>query len=387
MVEYVYSLQAEYSGPFLIGRDKFLELDGILTGLWQNLDAQRQLQIAEKTQAYVNETIADRIESARSIFSGAELEKRLKEYQGEESRKKLADGYIPGLNGLRFSERKVSANCGEGKTIEGQTVKEIDNQLTLDGLSPRIVGVWYHCGNIAFSFTVTSGGESTIRIAVTPERGEPSHEVFLALRTWAESVRPNSRVRLWTNEVIRFLALAFLALLAYGVVSILFDRLTGESRKATTDDISARIERLQEQQNKDREHKAVAVEEARTLIAAGITPANQSEALRILLSLETSSYPTLPANNSPAVGPPAPMPQVQSRSAVVKIVQSLFVALFGISLIVGFPPKTRLGLGAGQGRLERTRKWINFVTVSLPAWVVASFVLPWLSKIAQAVLS
>ena len=76
MVEYVYSLQAEYSGPFLIGRDKFLELDGILTGLWQNLDAQRQLQIAEKTQAYVNETIADRIESARSISSGAELRRK-----------------------------------------------------------------------------------------------------------------------------------------------------------------------------------------------------------------------------------------------------------------------------------------------------------------------
>ena len=209
---------------------------------------------------------------------------------------------------------------------------------------------------------------------------------FFWLRTWAESVRPNSRVRLWTNGVIRFLALAFLALLAYGVVSILFDRLTGESRKATTDDISARIERLQKQQNKDREHKAVAVEEAETLIAAGITPANQSEALRILLSLETSSYPTLPANNSPAVGPPAPMPQVQSRSAVVKIVQSLFVALFGISLIVGFPP-TRLGLGAGQGRLERTRKWINFVTVSLPAWVVASFAIALAQKIAQAVLS
>ncbi len=360
MVEYIYSLKAGIGGPLLLNRDKLFELDQILDGIWKELETWRQQEIAQETEAYVNERVAEDIKGASRVLSGADLEKKRKEYDNAEYRAGLAEGYGETLMARNRPSREVTVSCGPGRTIEAHFLREIDDKLAMDSLTAKSIFFSLYSANRQVSISIEDG----VGIGVSPEADEKSHTMFLKLKSWAESVRPNVRVRLWCSQAAQYVVGLFMVFFVIGVVGILTDQVTTQPGKEATK------------------------EEARKLIAEGITPSNQSEALRVILSLESESYPQQPAANAPDQKTPTttPGPEVGPRTTVKKVIQGLFLALLGVSVIVCLPPKTRLGLGAGQARVERTRKWINTVTVTLPSWVVASFILPWLTKIIQAIV-
>ena len=96
--------------------------------------------------------------------------------------------------------------------------------------------------------------------------------------------------------------------------------------------------------------------EGRQILSEGIGDANRDRALAILLAL-ASNYPH------------------QQGSGVNTIVLKIAGVLAVLGLLIGFPPTFVLGVGIGQRRLTRWRRWIALVSVGVPTTIILPILL------------
>ena len=192
--------------------------------------------------------------------------------------------------------------------------------------------------------TVSIGGNSNwqknrLQIRVSPEASSEAHELFGALRQWAKTYQSPLWQRLWASAD-NFHWVAFVILLLVIGPSVLNSGL--DSRKASV------------------------VAKAQALLVDGLQPGEQTEALEILLRLQTGLMPEIE----------------KSIPAWFKV---LFWGGLFVAVVLTIRPKVVLGLGRGADEIKRWRLWLRFVGVTVPGLVFTSFIWPHIEKLIRAV--
>ena len=224
MAEYIYYLEEDYGGPFLIDQSQFNELEEVLEAQWKKILQRHESEY----DADVNAHVERRIESEAEVFKTKAWSKEakdahLKELNSEQSRRKIADE-LRAINPISDNlHRSVSVGCPGGRTLRGETIAEIDQQLKLDRLTATNISIYLGRGHrdISVSMKITGGGDSCISVEVTPSDEDICREIFMALKLWAESVKPDIRLRAWKNPVAKTVAFAAVALIVFGSLIVL----------------------------------------------------------------------------------------------------------------------------------------------------------------------
>lgn len=112
--------------------------------------------------------------------------------------------------------------------------------------------------------------------------------------------------------------------------------------------------------------KAYFAAKTKGLLADGLQPGEQTEALELLLRLQSGIMPDIE-------NPPIP--------AWFKLI--LFGGLF-VAVLLTVRPKVVVGMGRGVDTIKRWRLWLRFVGVTVPGLVFTSFIWPFVEKLIRA---
>jgi hypothetical protein len=178
-------------------------------------------------------------------------------------------------------------------------------------------------------------GGDDLAIEVEPRNSEISQDLFGAFENWASDIEAPKWQQKWVSLKVFFgVLLAFC--LFFGLISIPLVY----STTAGNDAMKA---------------------EARTLLAQGVTSANELHAIALLLSIE-SDY-NVPEGQAPSLG----FRYWSYFSIVVLLLGAAYVS-----------PKLSIGIWKGKKRLQGWRLWIRAVSVSIPLLILSSVLLPWI---------
>jgi hypothetical protein len=172
----------------------------------------------------------------------------------------------------------------------------------------------------------------TLDINVEPNINSNAQELYGALRNWVSDFQPPKWLQSWRK--FGWIAAIFLFSVPIAFLLNLPQQSAGTAARQ---------------------------EAYKLLSGGGVTPANQSRAIELLLAIE-SNY-----DSAPAAAP--------GRRLLATLILSLMAAL-----CISFCPKVVLGIWGGKARLERWRIWVRFVAISIPAMLMSSLAMPWILK-------
>jgi hypothetical protein len=110
--------------------------------------------------------------------------------------------------------------------------------------------------------------------------------------------------------------------------------------------------------------------EARKIVSEGVSATNQFRALEVLLALSSEES----ANSNGDVYLPGWF--------------LFFLAVgFLVCVALSFPPKVVLGVGKGQSRLQFWRRWLTFLSVTIPSAICSTFLWPWVVDLVKAYIT
>jgi hypothetical protein len=113
-------------------------------------------------------------------------------------------------------------------------------------------------------------------------------------------------------------------------------------------------------------NRGVLIAEAHRLLKNGVTAAEQSKAIELLLALD-SGYDV-------GAGPRG----MTARGWIIVVCGT------AIALAASVPPKTTIGIGRGRSAIRRWRIWVRFVGVTVPTMIFGNLVWPQIQQIISS---
>lgn len=195
-----------------------------------------------------------------------------------------------------------------------------------------------------FRFTLESGGidcdidlnSSFNHLDINVRSGtNKARELFTTLHHWAENHKPPKWQQIWSEIKGFHWFFAFILIFIYSSVV----QITQDTSKLLLEQNSVQ------------------------LIEEGIDSTNIYESVEILLRYQAEHYPEVEASTG--------------SNSIVIVTIFILVA----SILLSFLPKSIIAIGKGNQSINRWKRWINFVGITLPASILSYFVLPELVKI------
>jgi hypothetical protein len=306
----------DLAGPWLIEARHLLALDKLYDEYAPRLE--------EARQAWIDEQIEEYVEQDAPEGASADTVNRIRE--------RIA----PAIRGSsRFTRsRRASVYLSGGRTLQAERFSEILNHATV----PNEVPLGFRSSltvprvEVVVKVGERTWGGHTLDISVEPNTNPDAQELYGALRNWVSDFQPPRWLQLWRKY--GWMAAVFLFIFP-------FVFLLNQPQPSVG---------------------AAARQEAHKILSeGGVTPANQTRAIELLLAIE-SNY-----GDAPAAGP-------GPRMWATLILSEL------AALCISFCPKIVIGIWGGKARLERWRIWVRLVSISIPAMVISSLAMPWILK-------
>jgi len=245
-------------------------------------------------------------------------------------------------NSHRFSEewRHLAVNLKDGGKVEGKSFSELATVARVHQEVPAGFAFKAVYGRTTVEVVMKAWGNRTLEIAASGEDLVFVEEVFGKLQGWASDIRPSRWLQLWLDNA----SFAGFLIYMWCMSSILLFGLISAPHPGPS----------------------IVRQQAWTMAKQGVTQANQAKALELLLSIQ-SGYE------------PASAPTVQHFPGLQ------FYAYFAVGLFVliafRIPPRGAIGIWGGKRSLERQRQWVQFVTVSVPGFVLSAAILPMIARL------
>jgi len=304
--------------PVLIDASQLEALDRLLDEHTHKLRLEREQRISELVNTEINERVVQGI---------------LKEDRIENETPRIRES-VARLHSLEREIRSVTIYLPQGKEVEGNRFADATSHPLGEKETPLGFLLLLKVGEVKARVSVAGPWREGLYIDVEPNDAEIAQELYGALRNWASDVEPPKWQQIWC--VLRSLFGWLLYLwIAMGLVFIPLS-------------------------NRGEAGKNVQKAEARKLLANGINPGSQQRALELLLAIESDYDPGIPT---------------LSLGRRYWGYFALGAMVLGAACIC---PQISIGILNGKQRVRRWRLWIKTVTVTVPALVVTSILLPWL---------
>ncbi len=323
MASIAYPTSASIRGPWIIDAESLLHLDRVVDSCLTRMTEQR-------TQDLESAYVSEQTRLIEDGYDGARQETTMKSLRPMIQR--------------RFAEKRnqVTVYLSGGRTAEGRGFEELMNQPHMQDELPRGFAITAEAGlsRISVELSVDKPWDSDLKMSVNSNDQQFALELFGKLQNWATDIQPKRWVKRWANAgaIPKLLSGLFCGFL----LALLFVTLT------------------------PRPGPSEVKQEARQLAQHGVNSDNQLVALQLLLDLE-SGYE------------PQPTPSRHLIPGTQFWIYTAFVAT--IILILNFPPQGAIGLWAGKDKVNKQQRWCQFVSITIPGFILTFFLLPWLKHL------
>ncbi len=309
-----YPTEVEMPGPWLLEDQALLQLEQILDDEWKRLETRRNSLIEVEADEKIRE------------WQDSGLLKTPKEKKDKRQEFIRNPSYT-----LARSNKNIVLflkNKGTYPTDKFSSALR-DNALldeTVTGFS-----VDMESADIRYKIRTKSWSDE-LHINVSPENTTEAREIYVSLRDWAEKNSLPYWQRLW-NKIYGinwyvWLILVFMSLMIWSA-----------TLSSSTSNAKQR---------------------AKDLLNTGITQQNTSEAIELLLIIQTDYDPMAPPVN-------------------IKIpswLKILFWSGLVLNTLLSFRSKTLLGIGKGRKKLSNWKIWYKFIGITIPGLIITSFIWP-----------
>ena len=268
-----------------------------------------------------------------------EIERNCNNYP-EERRKSIRDGIVERVKNSyenRNFYKILSINYKSGRKLEVESFKEAAMHKEFENDMPLKFTYKINCVDIEAEIKTSSYLTNQIEYSVNTCSIPEAQELFYELEGWLKRVKPSFLVKSWS---VFGAWLLILTLILLGVHFI--SPFNNNTKKDTL------------------------IQEAHKILNDGISNDEISKVLEILLSLETKYNFNLG--------------EVESKEINYSKL-SIFLAISLCVLILSFPPKSIIGIGKGEKKLNIWRNWIKVVTYIIPVLVILPIIINKLSNI------
>lgn len=274
-------------------------------------------RLAKRNQESIDNVVAQRMGAGERELSPTELQDIRNRIE-----KEIRNSY-------GYKEfRGITILYEGGKRAEVKSFKEAMRQSTLLEGIPTRFDVEVVCGDIRSRISIDQH-RGALNISTSPETVPEAKELFAALHRWGATNRPPKWQQIWqTWNGIQWVG--WVAALPLGLLV----------------SFSANPYKAQ----------------ARELLKNGVSQENQQRALELLLAIQSEYRP----------------PGQESVFATW-----LLMFCFGglaICLVTSFIPKSVLGIGKGQDRINHWRLWLNIVFYLVPSFIFLNIIWPLISE-------
>lgn len=325
-----YPTNLDIPGPWILDTKNIEDLDRLVESCWESMRNKREALI----DSAVSKWRERRLESGVTPEKVAAAETAVRD--------ELEKGYPLGTQ-----TRKIVVYLSGGRSAEGQTFGELAALALAHEEVPRGFDLSMEVARSALSLRAEEGYGNGLGLSIKVSSNEANYaqEIFGKLQNWATEIRPKRWLQSWLDLQWFLSVLVVLNLMVIGFALAY-----------------SMVPRPVDEPGPGPIHQ-----QAWDLIKGGVTQANESKAIEILLALE-SDYGAVP---------------MKTRRAFLGLRIWMYI---GLSLIVSaafkFAPKGAIGLWGGRQKVTRQRRWIKTVSVSIPSLVLTCVLIPWLMSLA-----
>jgi hypothetical protein len=327
----IHETSFESKEPWLIDRPALDDLDRTIDEVWKELECAR----GDLIQEYIEQKVEKlRVKTA---VTGDNID--------EEALRESATANVPWK--LKLSERKIILRLENGARLEGQKFDEIAIEPTIRGSVVKQIEVTLESGPISVDLKTTKW-EDGLELQASPDQDLLAQRAYARLLSWCEENRLPRWVRIWKSS--RWLALPVFMFVSWFLL------------------IAISVTHEPPTQAAKRQWK----EEAAEILKDGITADEHLRAIELTLAI-CADY--VSDDSKP-------------RATVFTLQRSLFfiAATIVFTVLLAFPPRTAIGLGRGQKRIEWWRRWIHIVAVAGPGTIFMGLVIDPILTLLRGIL-
>lgn len=320
-ISYPTSLKVE--GPLLLDIRNLIDLDGVISSCAAKM-RQRRDDLAALAVFEEKEQLLSRGKSVEEIN---EMTERIR---------------VSILSRFPFNKdnRRVTVFLPGGRAAESLSFAELVPVPQLNEEIPK-----------GFSAVVEVGQDEVkvelgtwlpdLSVGVSSEDDEFAQELFGRLQNWASEIQPKRWLQLWRKTSEFLIPIAVMG----AIVTTMFLAVFMLTPRSGPSEVQMK---------------------ARELARQGVDQSNQTQALELLLSMESGYAPT-----------PTP-PKHWYPSARIWALYAVFLLLVAAYTQV---PRDSIGLWSGRRIVERQRRWVRFVSISIPTVLASSLLVPLLARL------
>jgi hypothetical protein len=314
--ELIHGTRAELPGPWLIDRDSLTAFDKLMTEEGRRLRSVREVAFAE---AVVKEA-EERKRWRSSDLSPEDLSKI----------KSDAEDAVATRYPYRAEKRTITIFFSTGKRVKASSFEEASRMIELACEVANGFKAEYECGAVTAEIETSAWPHLVIR--VSPENDQDSKEMYAVLRNWASSTRPTrfQQFQGWVWPYHWSIWLGILAVASMVMMVVVPDR--GAPYRA----------------------------QGRAMVEKGLRPGDELKAIEVILAIE-SRYST---------------PTQEQQMLIPHWLTAVFwIGVVSCSILT-VRPRVLLGIGKGEGRIKFWRAYDRIVRVTLPLFLISSFITP-----------
>jgi hypothetical protein len=314
MAVIVHNTNYEMKGPWLLDREQLLELDRIISQHWDSLLRYREQEIEEEVEKEIN----DRKKDAR--------------HQSADDREKIHQRLDSSY--LFFKEKRLTLSNADGTQIKTNDFTSIMQHPDIEDRIVKGFSYTIKCAGIECQLILRSYN-STITLDVSPGTVEEARSLFVAIKGWLN----RTKAPLWQRIVRREWI--------YGTWWLVFAYALFMGIPLSSHEITPEWEQLKHAHN---------------LLKNGIGDNEVKDSVATTLAI-ISEYD-------------------KPKSHIVLSCPSwyvcLLIAIFFLCLILTILPKIVFGIGKSERSIICWRRWLHFISYTIPIIILSSFVWPWI---------
>ncbi len=283
------------------------------------------------------ETISGKFANANKEFIDNSLTQML-EGHSPEAREKYREQYLNDLNQRYAMKRRVTVSCSASKYIEDESIERLLSLPEMLHESPTELEIEIKTVHRSARIHLENRGigGSKLSIRTSPETDELSRESFVELHQWATNNQAPLWQRFWSNN--------------YGTMLMVW---------AFSLWIIASVALPSKSEHVERELR----EESIQVLKDGISNNEIPNAIELLLRNELK------------------IPKIESPQQTPSWFNAYFYVGLASSVVLYFRPSLVIGMGRNELRIKRWRWWVKFIGITLPGFIFASIIWPYVSAI------